>query len=211
MDLQHRLYLTTRGPSRHRRYGLFRANLSLNWTGRFKMLMVGHALAESAPDGRPLTAKLLYLDLPNDMPGMNTACRVLVVRYKPCANPHDISDLPRFLPAGLTPYVLYNYTSKSTPYHATEDDVTSSFDPLEVEKITSHQSGRGRDAVIVVLYETHWKGFLGARDGPPALQAARYSLLGRHTTSTSTGQSVVPPHARWCCPARTPARSGRPR
>ena len=31
---------------------------------------------------------------------------------------------------------------------------------LEVEKITSHRSVRGRGGVIAVLYETHWKGVL---------------------------------------------------
>ena len=31
---------------------------------------------------------------------------------------------------------------------------------LEVEKITSHRSVRGRGGVIAVLYETHWKGIL---------------------------------------------------
>ena len=38
-----------------------------------------------------------------------------MVRSKPCANPHDSSDLQRFLPEGLTPYVLNNYTTKSFP------------------------------------------------------------------------------------------------
>ena len=66
------------------------------------------------------------------------------------ANPHDSSDLPRFLPAGLTPYVL-NHTSKSAPYHVTEDDVTASIDRLEVQKIISHRSVRGRGGVVAVL------------------------------------------------------------
>ena len=103
---------------------VLKAKLSLNWTGPFKILAVGPSPAEATPDGRPLASKLLFLDLPNDMPGADAPCRVSVVRCKPCANPHDSSDLPRFLPAGLTSYVLNNYTSKSPPYHVTEDDVT---------------------------------------------------------------------------------------
>ena len=51
---------------------------------------------------------------------------------------------------------------------------------------------------------------MGARDGPPALPATRCPILGRHTTSTSTGESDASTHARRCCPARTLTRSGRP-
>ena len=94
------------------------------------------------------------------MPGADAPCRLSVVRCKPCTNPHDCSDLPRFLPAGLTPYVLNNYTNKSPLYHVTEDDVTVPIERLEVEKITSHRSVRGRDGVIAVLYGTHRKGLL---------------------------------------------------
>ena len=51
---------------------------------------------------------------------------------------------------------------------------------------------------------------MGVRDGPPALPAVRSSLLGRHTTSTPTGKSVVTPHARRCRPVETLTSSGRP-
>ena len=94
------------------------------------------------------------------MPGADAPCRVSVTRCKPCANPHDTPDLPRFLPAGLRPYVLNNYTSKSPPYHVTKDDVTLSIDRLEVEKLTSHRTVRGRGGVVAVLYETHWRDLL---------------------------------------------------
>ena len=83
-----------------------------------------------------------------------------MVRCKLCDNPHDSSDLLWFLPARLTPYVLNNYTTKSPPCHVTEDDVTVPIELLEVEKITSHRSVRGRAGVIAVLYETHRKGLL---------------------------------------------------
>ena len=39
---------------------------SLLWTGSFKILAVG--ASAKAPDGKPLADKLLYLDLPSDMP-----------------------------------------------------------------------------------------------------------------------------------------------
>ncbi len=139
---------------------VLKAKLALNWTGPFKILAVGPSEADATPDGRPLASKLLYLDLPNDMPGADAPCRVAVARTKPCANPHDNSDLPRFLPAGLTAYVLNNYTTKSPPYHVTADDVSVPIDRLDVDKITSHRSVRGRGGVIAVLYETHWKGLL---------------------------------------------------
>ena len=51
-----------------------------------------------------------------------------------------------------------SYTTKSPPCHVTEDDVTVPIELLEVEKITSHRSVRGRGGVVVVLYKTHWKG-----------------------------------------------------
>ena len=95
---------------------VLKAKLSLNWTGPFKILAGGRSPAEATPDGHPLASKLLHLDLPNDMPGADAPSRASVVRCKPCANPHHSSDLPRFLPAGLTPYVLNNYTSKSPPF-----------------------------------------------------------------------------------------------
>ena len=50
-------------------FKVLKAKLSLNWTGPFKVLAVGPSPAEATPDGRPLASKLLYLDLPNDMPG----------------------------------------------------------------------------------------------------------------------------------------------
>ena len=58
------------------------------------------------------------------MPGPDTHYRFSVARYKPCTNPHDTIDLPRYLPAGLTQYDLNNYTIKSSPFHVTADDVS---------------------------------------------------------------------------------------
>ena len=76
----------------------------------------------------------------------------------PAPNPHDSSDMPKYLPAGLTQYVLNNFSKKSTPYHVTQDDVSAPLQRLKVEKITGHHSVRGRGGVIAVLYKTHWVG-----------------------------------------------------
>ena len=73
--------------------------LSLNWTGTFKSLTVGPS--PTAPDGRSVGDKLLYLDLPRDFQGPDAKSRVSVHRYKRCTNPHHTSDMPKYLPAGL--------------------------------------------------------------------------------------------------------------
>ena len=46
---------------------VLKENLSLNWTGPFNILAVGPSPSDFTPEGRPLAANLLYLDLPNDM------------------------------------------------------------------------------------------------------------------------------------------------
>ena len=55
---------------------VLKEKLSLNWTWPFKILAIGPSPAEATPDVRPLAAKLLYADLPNDMPGADAPCRV---------------------------------------------------------------------------------------------------------------------------------------
>ena len=69
------------------------------------------------------------------MPGPDAHCRVSVARGKPRTNPRYTTDLPRYLPAGLTQYVLNNYTTKSPPFHVTADDVSVPIECLEVDKI----------------------------------------------------------------------------
>ncbi len=139
---------------------VLKTKLSLNWNGPFKILAVGPAAACDTPDNRPLHDKLLFLDLPSDLPGRDSKPRVSVKRCKPCRNPDDTTDIPHYLPAGLTTYVLTASANKSPPYHVTLDDVSPPPERLEVEKITGHQLVRGRGGVIAVLYETHWAGLL---------------------------------------------------
>ena len=65
------------------------------------------------------------------------------------------------MPAGLTQHVLNNFSKKFPPYHVTQDGVSTPLQGLEVEKITGHQSIRGRGGIIAVMYETHWTGLSG--------------------------------------------------
>ena len=62
--------------------------LPLNWTGPYKILVVGPGVG---PDSRPVVDKTLYLDLPTDMPGKDKKKRVSVDRCKICHNPSDDS------------------------------------------------------------------------------------------------------------------------
>ena len=59
--------------------------------------------------------------------------------------------MPKYLPTGLTQYVLNTFSKKSPPYHVTQDDVSTPLQWLEVEQITDHQSVQGRAGVIAVL------------------------------------------------------------
>ena len=137
---------------------VLKAKLALNWTSPYKVLAVGPCSAAETPDGSPLGNNLLYLDLPSDLPGSYARQRVASERCKPCTNPHDSGDMPKYLPAGLTQYVLNNFFKKSPPYHVTQDDFLTPLQRLEVEQITGHQSVRGRGGVIAVLYKTHCAG-----------------------------------------------------
>ena len=114
----------------------------------------GPCSAAETPDGSPLGSNLLYLDLPSELPGSDARRRVAIERCKPCANPHDSGDMPKYLPAGLTQYMLIKFSKKSPPYHVTQDDVSTPLQRLEVEQITGYQSVRGRGGVIAVPYKT---------------------------------------------------------
>ena len=140
---------------------VLKTKLSLNRNGTSKILAVEPVPASDTPDNRPLHDKLLFIDLTSDLPGRDANPRVSVQRRKPCQSPDDIPDLPKYLPADLTTYVLTASDTKSPPYHVTVDDVTPPPERLEVGRITGRQLVRGRGRVIAVLYETHWAGLLG--------------------------------------------------
>ena len=75
-----------------------------------------------------------------------------------CHNRSDDSDIPKYLPAGLSKYVLHSFTEKSPPFHPTTEDVVKSGISVDIEKITGHQLVRGRGGKLAVIYETHWEG-----------------------------------------------------
>ena len=110
------------------------------------------------PDGSPLGDSVLYLDLPSDLPGSDARRRAAIERCKPRADPHDSSDMPKYLSAGLTQCILNNFSKTSPPYDVTQDDISALLQRLEVEKIAGHKSVRGRGGVVAVLYKTHWVG-----------------------------------------------------
>ena len=160
MGIQHRRHHTTRTTQGRRQQKVLKEKLSLNCTGLFKIVAVGPSPAATQPDGRPLGDKLLYLDLPSNLSGPAAKPRVTVARWKPCANPYDVDDMPRHLPAGLTQYVLHAFATKSPPYHVTTDDIATPPVLIDVTKITGHQCVRGRGGAITVLHETHWDSIL---------------------------------------------------
>ena len=86
-----------------------KAKLALNWTDPYKILAVGPCSAAETPDGSPLGSNLVYLDPPSDLPGSDARRRVAIERCKLCAEPNDSGDVPKYLPAGLTQYVLNNF------------------------------------------------------------------------------------------------------
>ena len=98
------------------------------------------------------------MDFPSDLPGSGARRQVAIERCKPCANPHDSSDMPKYLPAGLTQYLLNKFSKKSPSYHVIQDDVLAALQRLEVGKITGYQLVRVRGEAISVLYKTHRVG-----------------------------------------------------
>lgn len=46
---------------------ILKAKLSLNWTGPFKLVTIVPSHSDFAPDGRPLAAKFLHINLPHNM------------------------------------------------------------------------------------------------------------------------------------------------
>ena len=89
---------------------MVKTKFAVNWTGPYKILAVGPCPAGDTPDGSPLGDKLLYLDLPTDMPGVDAHRRVSVDRCKPCTNPHDREHMPKYPLDELSQYVLNNFT-----------------------------------------------------------------------------------------------------
>ena len=58
----------------------------------------------------------------------------------------------KYLPAGLSKYVLQSFTDKSPPFHPKIEDVVKSGIPVDIEKTTGHQLVRGRGGKLAVMY-----------------------------------------------------------
>ena len=98
---------------------VLKAKRALTWTGPYKVLAVGPCSSAETLDGSPLGDNLLYLDHPSDLGGSYARRRAAIECCKPCAKSHDSSDMPKYLPAGLTQYVLKLFSNKSPPCHVT--------------------------------------------------------------------------------------------
>ena len=75
---------------------VLKAKLALNWTGPYNVFAVGPCSSSETLDGSPLGDNLLYLNLPSDLPDSDARRRVAIERCKPCVNPHDSSDMPKY-------------------------------------------------------------------------------------------------------------------
>ena len=174
---------------------VLKAKLALNWTGPYKVLAAGPCSAAETPHGSPHGSNLLHLDLPSGLPGLDARRRVAIERCKPCGNPHDSGDMPKYLPAGLTQYVLNNFSKKSPPYHVTQDDVSTPLQRLEVEQITGTGARwRHRSAIQDALSGT-LRTFLGVGNGPSSLPLPHIALLGRTPGPAPPNQPPLPLNA----------------
>ena len=176
---------------------VLKAKLALNRTGSYKILAVGPCSDAETPDGSPLGSNLLYLDLLSDLLGSDARRRMAIERCKPCANPHDSGDMPKYRPAGLTQYVLNNFSKKSVPRHSRRR-----FDPPPAagggadhwSSVGTGAKRRHRGAIQDELGGTS-RTFLGAGNGPPPLPLPYLALLGRNPGPAPPTQPPLPPSA----------------
>ena len=152
---------------------VLKAKLALNWTSTYKIRAVGPCSAAETPDGSPLGSNLLYLEFSSDLPGSDARQGVAIERFKPCVNRHDRGDMPKYLPAGLTLYVLNNVSKKSPPYHVTQYNVldlppTAGGGADHWSSVGTGARWRHRGAIQDALDGT-LRTFLGEGNGPPPL------------------------------------------
>ena len=122
-----------------------------------KVLTVCPCSSAETPDGSLLSYHLL-LELSFDLPGSYGRRRVTTECCKTCANPHDTSDMPSYLPARQTKYDHNIVSKKSLSYKVNQGVVSALFQRQGLPKITDQQSVRGRGGVLVVLQTSHWVG-----------------------------------------------------
>lgn len=64
-----------------------------------------------------------------------------VIRCKPCVNPHDSNNRPRYLLTGFIEYVWSSVSDNHVPFHATVIDVEPHMNVqlLGVDSVVTHQ------------------------------------------------------------------------
>ena len=86
--------------------------------------------------------------------------------------------------------------------YVTQDDFAAPLQRLEVDKITGHQSVRGRGGIIAVLYKTLWMGLSESSwEREMGLQHSLIHILrywaGAPDQCRQTNR-LLPPNAHWC-------------
>lgn len=189
---------------------VLRVKLSLNWTGPFKILEVGPAA--SAPDKRPLADKVLYLNLPSDMPGASAKPRVTVERCKPCTG-HTMPTARCFhkLDYALCPQqTLQQVTSlprsrQQRPHRSpTPRGRKNHWTPIGPCTRRRHRCPL-RDTM-----ERPTSHFLGTGNGPQPLQTTHPSILIRCAQPTPINRPPVPTNAHRSRQTGIGPRKGQP-
>lgn len=141
---------------------VLKAKRPLNWTDQCKFFAVDPRPSADTPNGSVLGAKTLYLDL--CVPTCPARKPTAAFRWRatsPVPPPHESDGMPKHLRAGGLTQNLCSTTSPRTPQknHVTlRTGVSSPILHLELEKITRHQSVRGRGGFVAVIDESHWMG-----------------------------------------------------
>lgn len=135
---------------------MLKGQLAFIWTGLFKIPTLSPCSPAVSPGGRPVRDKVIFLDLPPNVPGPDTTRRVSVARCPLSAvlqsARHRRTRLG-YLSAGLTGYVTNKSTTKSTPYPVTSDDISPCLERLDVDCITGYNTFvRGRGGVLAIMY-----------------------------------------------------------
>ena len=97
---------------------VLKAKRSLNWTDIYEVLGVGPCIPADTPDGLPWALGSCILIYPPTCPVRMLAGAFRCNPARPVPTPtHDHGAMPKYLSAGLTRYVLNNFSRKSPLYH----------------------------------------------------------------------------------------------
>ena len=101
---------------------VLKAKLSLNWTGPYTILAVGPCSAAETPDGSPLWSNLLYL---TSLPTCPVRTLVGVWRLNAASHAPTPTQGHAQIPTGGADAECAQYSKKLSPYHVTQDDVST--------------------------------------------------------------------------------------